>query len=65
MPFGAHSRGTVFEDWTHHISPELEQIVDQLAQQVDGFYIGRFDIKADSLSDLTKGNFKILELNGV
>ena len=29
------------------------------------FYIGRFDLKTESIDELLKGNFKVIELNGV
>lgn len=65
MPFGAHSRGTIFEDRSDKITDQITYHIDQAAQQIDWFYVGRFDIKAKSLDHLARGEFYILELNGV
>lgn len=65
MPFGAHSRGTIFEDWSDQITPQITYQINQAAQQIDWFYVGRFDIKAKSLDHLARGEFYILELNWV
>lgn len=64
-PIGNHNRGTKFLDATHLISPELENRLNEIAQKINGFYYGRFDIKAQSIEDLQNGNFVILEVNGV
>ncbi len=63
-PIGNHNRGTVFLDATDLITKQLEDQIDQIAQQIEGFYYGRFDIKAQSIKDLQNGNFVILEVNG-
>lgn len=65
MPFGAHSRGTIFEDRSDQVTPEITQQIDYAAKQVKWFYVWRFDIKAKSLDHLARGEFSILELNGV
>lgn len=65
MPFGAHSRGTIFEDWSDKITEQIDDQIDRAAKQVNGFYVGRFDIKAKSLDHIAHGEYKILELNGV
>ena len=64
-PIGNHNRGTVFLDATHLISNQLEFKIDEIAKNINGFYYGRFDIKAKSIEDLQNGNFVILEVNGV
>ncbi len=48
----------------HLISTELEAVFDQLSNTVGGFYFGRFDVLADAVADLERGNFKVVELNG-
>jgi len=63
-PIGNHNRGTIFLDATDLISEKLEQQIDNIAQKINGFYYGRFDIKAKSIKDLQNGNFVILEVNG-
>jgi membrane protein DedA with SNARE-associated domain len=65
IDIGTHSRGAIFLDgswlWTH----KLESTIDELCRGYDGFYFGRFDIRAKSFDDLRHGRFKIIELNGV
>lgn len=63
-PIGNHNRGTIFLDATDLISEQLTNEIDQIAQKIDGFYYGRFDLKAKSIEDLQNGNFVILEVNG-
>jgi len=63
---GNHSRGTRFININNQISDALNQNFNELALKIQGFNYGRFDIKANRLEDLEKGeNFKILELNGL
>ncbi|EKD25222.1 MAG: hypothetical protein ACD_80C00102G0014 [uncultured bacterium (gcode 4)] len=62
---GNHCRGSVFYDVSKIITPELEKIIDDMSKKIDGFYFGRYDIKAKSVEELCQGNFKIIELNGM
>ena len=63
---GNHSKGTRFINGNHLIDDALRDTFDQISNQVDGFYYGRFDIKCKSLDELKMGkSFKIIELNGV
>lgn len=65
-PIGNHIRGTKFLNGNHLINEELIKVFDAIAMPIEGFYIGRFDLKVKSIEDLYKGkNIKILELNGV
>ena len=63
-PIGNHNRGTTFLDASHLITSALENQIDLIAKSIDGFFYGRFDIKAKSIEDLQNGNFVILEVNG-
>lgn len=63
-PIGNHNRGTTFLDATELISGKLSAQIDEIAQQINGFYYGRFDLKAKSIEDLQNGKFVILEVNG-
>lgn len=65
VELGSHSRGSIFLDAHHLITPELTAAVDRVAQQHPGFHLGRFDVRAASLEGLRRGQFKVLELNGV
>ncbi|MCF8277824.1 MAG: hypothetical protein K9J17_13905 [Flavobacteriales bacterium] len=62
---GNHMLGTTFLNGNHLISPELEHVFDDLAKQIKGFHIGRFDVRTASLDALVKGQFKVIEVNGV
>ena len=62
---GNHSKGTKFINGNHLITQELHDSFDQLNHQVKGWYYGRVDVKYDSLEALYRGEFKILELNGI
>ncbi len=48
------------------ITPALEEVIDRIARNFDGFFFGRFDIRVPSREDFMAGrNLKIVELNGV
>lgn len=62
---GNHIQGCIFRDGAHLLSPELEEQIDRVSRSLDGFFIGRYDIRYSSPDDLRAGrNFQILELNG-
>lgn len=62
---GDHAQGCIFQDGMHLLTPALAQRVDEISQKLDGFYVGRYDIRYSSLDDLQRGqNFQIVELNG-
>ncbi|MEM7646336.1 MAG: hypothetical protein AAF203_05460, partial [Pseudomonadota bacterium] len=62
---GSHSKGCLFLDGKKWIdSTVLDRLVDHLSM-VSGFYMGRLDIKFESLSELKAGRYKIIEINGV
>ena len=66
IDIGTHSRGAVFLDGGHLRTDEFECRIDAICGGVDGFYFGRFDIRAENLNEMRDGrNFKIIELNGV
>ncbi len=66
VELGTHCRGAVFHDGRWIKTPELERAIDDLSQGFEGFYFGRYDIRAGSLDNLRAGKgFKAIELNGV
>jgi len=66
VPIGNHCRGTMFLNGSQHIDDQLIDMFDQICDQTEGMYFGRFDIKCNSLEELKQGvNFSILEFNGV
>jgi hypothetical protein len=62
---GNHAQGCIFRDGMHFWSEELERRIDGISQSINGFFIGRYDIRYASRADLRAGhNFQIIELNG-
>jgi pimeloyl-ACP methyl ester carboxylesterase/membrane protein DedA with SNARE-associated domain len=66
VDIGTHCRGAVFVDGARVRTEALEEAIDRLASRYDGFYFGRFDIRAESAEAFADGRaFKVVELNGV
>lgn len=62
---GNHAQGCIFRDGSPLWSEALERRIDDISRGLDGFCIGRFDIRYSSVEDLRAGrNFQIVELNG-
>jgi membrane protein DedA with SNARE-associated domain len=62
---GNHAQGCIFRDGMHLCTPALAERIDVISQKVDGFFIGRYDIRFANEGDLRAGkNFQIIELNG-
>ncbi len=62
---GNHAQGCIFRDGMRLNSPALEQRIDEISKKLDGFFIGRYDLRYASEDDLRAGNnFQIIELNG-
>ena len=59
-----HRLGTEFINASDQITDQLKSVILGICAQIPGFYYGRFDIKANSLADIEKHKFKIIELNG-
>jgi hypothetical protein len=62
---GFRGRDAEYRDARHLITPRLEHAVDALCRAVPGFFFGRFDVRAASAEALRRGEFTIIELNGV
>lgn len=67
LEYIAHrNRQCIFKNYNHVNCPELLTTFSNISKQIEGFYFGRYDIKANSIEDLISGkNIKILEVNGV
>lgn len=64
-PYGNHSRGAKFLDYSHRITPRLEAVIDDCCRRIPGFHFGRLDIRFRSWPLLEAGQaFSIIELNG-
>ncbi len=62
---GNHAQGCIFHDGMKLCTPELEARIDDISRKLNGFFIGRYDIRFASEDDLRMGrNFQIIELNG-
>jgi Transport and Golgi organisation 2 len=65
VPYGNHSRGAKFLDWTDRVTPALQEHIDVLCRRVTGFYFGRLDIKFSNWEALCSGKgYSVIELNG-
>jgi membrane protein DedA with SNARE-associated domain len=62
---GTHSRGAVFREGNWLLTDELETRIDDICRRIDGFFFGRFDLRAKTFDELKLGRFKVIELNGV
>jgi hypothetical protein len=62
---GSHSRGAIFRNGTHLVTPEMEACFDELAHRLPEFHFGRFDVRFEQFADLQCGRgFTIVEVNG-
>lgn len=63
---GNHSKGTQFINGNHLISSQLTDFMDELNDDIKGWFYGRIDIKYHNFDELLLGkNMKIIEINGV
>ena len=62
---GNHCQGTLFKDGRRLGSDALRARLDALADGFPGLHAGRFDLRAEDLEAVTRGQaFRIVELNG-
>jgi hypothetical protein len=62
---GSHSRGAIFRNGTHLVTPEMEACFDSISQALPEFHFGRFDIRFERFADVQLGRgFSIVEING-
>jgi membrane protein DedA with SNARE-associated domain len=62
---GTHCRGALFLDGTHLVTPALSAAVERVSRTFEGFYFGRYDVRAESVEAFQRGEFKVIELNGL
>ena len=62
---GNHCFGCEFRDGAHLATPALAAAIDDVSRSIDGFFFGRYDIRADTMEEMQAGRFKVIELNGV
>jgi hypothetical protein len=62
---GSHSRGAIFRDGSHLVTPAMTAAFSRIAQGIPGFHFGRFDVRFTDYQALQRGEgFTILEVNG-
>ncbi len=62
---GSHSRGAIFRNGSHLVTPQMEAAFDAIAQRLPEFHFGRFDVRFDSFAEVQQGRgFTIVEING-
>lgn len=65
VPFGSHTRGSMFLDYTSMQNEKLLQTMNEVCTNISGFYFGRLDIRYNTFEELCDGkNFSIIEING-
>lgn len=62
---GSHTLGCKFTDDTDLLTPELEDTVLKFFSKQPGYNFGRVDVKAKDEVSLQRGEFVIIEVNGV
>ena len=63
---GTHARGALFLDGRHLVTPELTAAIERISLSYEGFYFGRYDLRAPSEEHLRRGEgLGVIELNGV
>ena len=62
---GSHSRGAIFRDGSHLVTPAMEARFDAIAKSLPEFHFGRFDVRFADFTQVQAGQaFTIVEVNG-
>jgi hypothetical protein len=62
---GSHSRGAIFRDGSHLVTPAMEARFEAIARALPEFHFGRFDIRFADFAQVQAGEgFTIVEVNG-
>ncbi len=62
---GTHCLGAVFLDGADLVTAELEAEVERISRTFAGFYFGRYDVRTESAEAFKRGEFTVIELNGL
>lgn len=62
---GSHTMGCKFTDDTHLVNPQMEQAIFSVFEDQPGFNFGRLDVKAPSEEAFRRGDFVVIEINGI
>jgi hypothetical protein len=62
---GSHSKGAIFRNGNAYITPAMGQRFDAIADAIEGFHFGRFDVRFADFAAFQRGaDFSIIEYNG-
>ncbi|MFC4349326.1 D-alanine--D-alanine ligase [Kordiimonas lipolytica] len=62
---GNHCRGTIFRNGNDEITKAMTDRFDAIARSMDGFFVGRFDVRFADFEAFQAGEgFRIIEING-
>ncbi|XZF12769.1 hypothetical protein ACTHGU_13360 [Chitinophagaceae bacterium MMS25-I14] len=65
IPYGNHSRGSLFLDESSRISPQFTKTINNICNKLPAFYYGRLDIRFHDWQQLEQGKeFSVIEING-
>ena len=62
---GSHTMGCMFTDDSHLTTRQLTQSLNEFCADQPGFNFGRLDVRTASEDALKKGEFKVIEVNGI
>jgi membrane protein DedA with SNARE-associated domain len=62
---GTHCRGALFLDGMALATPALLAEVERVSRAYEGFHFGRYDVRAPSAEAFQRGEFTVIELNGL
>ncbi|RMF73965.1 MAG: D-alanine--D-alanine ligase [Alphaproteobacteria bacterium] len=62
---GAHAKGAIFRDGRPYLTEALGRRIDAIARDIDGFFVGRFDVRFHDFAALRRGeDLVVIEVNG-
>jgi hypothetical protein len=62
---GNHCKGALFRDGAGELTKPLEDAVERVARSLPEFHFGRLDVRYANKTALRRGDFTIIEVNGV
>ncbi|MFT5421570.1 MAG: hypothetical protein ACI9D5_002328 [Candidatus Endobugula sp.] len=65
VSLGSHCRGSLFLEGEAYGSEALSVAIEALSCAQDGFYFGRYDVRASDIAAFQQGDIKVIEVNGV
>jgi membrane protein DedA with SNARE-associated domain len=66
VDIGTHAQGALFTNGERYNTPALLAQIERISKCFDGYYFGRYDLRAPSAEALMRGEgIRIIELNGV